>query len=145
MANTNALKKLVEPCGRRWCSLEYGIDFEDYEKEIGLLTGGRHKFDIVSKDGSVVAGIKTSAMRNNGKVSPMVIKSTYTELYFLSLVKASIKLMILTDENYYEHFRRISEGKIADGIEIIICPLSGEIRESVAVVHDNCRREIGKK
>lgn len=145
MANTNALKTLAEPYVRRWCSSKYGIEFEDFEKEIRLVTGGVHRFDAVSRDGSVVAGIKTSTLRDNGQVSAGVIKSTFTELYFLSLIKANTKLMILTDKGYYEYFRRISEGKIAQGVEIIHCPLSKEIKEQIYVVHDNCRREIGKK
>lgn len=145
MADTNVLKTLAEPHVRQWCSSKYGIEFEDHEKEVSLVTGGVHRFDVVSKDGAVVAGIKTSALRDDGKVSPGVIKSTFTELYFLSLIKARVKLMILTDKGYWEHFRRISMGKVSEGIEIVHCPLSKEIKEKVAVVHDNCRKEIGKK
>lgn len=144
MANTNILKD-VEQHVRRWCFKKYDIKFHDHEKEIRLLSGGVHRFDVMAKDGSIVAGIKTSALRDNGTVGAGVIKSTYTELYFLSLVNAAKKLMILTDEGYCKHFRRISKGKVADGIEIIHCPLPRMLRGSVATVHKNCRKEIGKK
>ena len=144
MANTNALKQ-IESYVRHWCLSEYGIEFEDYEKEVRLITGGVHKFDIVSKDGSIVAGVKTSALRDNKKVSAGVIKSTFTELYFLSIIKATTRLMILTDKGYCDYFRKISNGKVADGIEIIHCPLPQEIAKDIATVHRNCRREIGKK
>mgnify|MGYP001568076318 CR=1 FL=1 len=145
MANTNVLKTLAEPHVRQWCSGKYGIEFENHEKEVMLVTGGVHRFDVVSKDGSVVAGIKTSALRDDGTVSPGVIKSTFTELYFLSLINTTTKLMILTDKGYCEHFRRISMGKVAEGIEIIHCQLSKEIEENIATVHKNCRKEIGKR
>jgi hypothetical protein len=145
MANTNVLKIIAEPYVRSWCSSRYGIEFEDCEKELRLITGGIHRFDVVAKDGSVVAGVKTSALRDDGGVSGGVIKSTFAELYFLSIVKAAVKLMILTDKDYCEHFRRISKGKVAEGIEIIHCPLPKEIEENIAAVHQNCRKEIGKR
>ncbi len=109
------------------------------------MTGGIHRFDVVAKDGSVIAGIKTSALRENGRVSAGVIKSTFTELYFLSLIRATKRLMILTDKGYCAYFRKISNGKVADGIEIIYCPLSKEAKENISAVHNNCRKEIGKK
>ncbi len=144
MANTNVLKE-IERYVREWCSRKYGIDLEDHEKSLRLTTGGVHRFDVVSKDGTIIAGIKTSAMRENERVSVGVIKSTFAELYFLSLVKASKKLMILTDKSYCEHFRRISNGKVADGIEIVNCTLPKDIEANVVAVHKNCRKEIGKK
>ena len=144
MANTNALKE-IEQYVREWCSRKYGIKFEDHEKEIKLTTGGKHRFDVVSKDGNVVAGIKTSALRENGRVGTGVIKSTFTELYFLSLVKANTRLMILTDKEYCEHFQRISNGKVATGIEIIHYSLPIEVQEKIVAIHKTCRKEIGKK
>ncbi len=142
MANTNLLKTLAEPYVRRWLSSKYDIDFYDYEKELRLITGGVHRFDIVSKDGSIIAGIKTSALRDNGRVGTGVIKSTFTELYFLSLTKAKTKLMILTDKGYYEYFRKVSKGKVDRGIEIIFCYLPKSIKDKIKEVHKTCSEEI---
>ncbi len=144
MADTNALKE-IEQYVRDWCSNKYGIGFEDCEKEVRLVTGGIHRFDVVAKDGSVVAGVKTSALRDDGKVGGGVIKSTFAELYFLSLIKAPMKLMILTDREYYDHFRKVSRDKVAEGIEIIHCPLPKEVEKNISAIHRNCRKEIGKK
>lgn len=113
-----------------------------------LVTGGVHRFDAVSKDRTIIAGIKSSVLR--GYVSRMpvgvgVIKSTFTELYFLSLVKAKKRFLILTDEKFYKHFLRASEGKVAENIEILNCNLSEEILAKIADVHKNCSSEIGKK
>jgi len=144
MANTNALKE-IEQYVRNWCSNKYGTRFEDYEKEVRLVTGGIHRFDVVAKDGSIIAGIKTSALRENGRVGAGVIKSTFTELYFLSLVKADKRLMVLTDKEYCAYFQKISNGKVADGIEIIYCSLPKEVEGNISIVHNNCRKEIGKR
>ncbi len=145
MANTNTLKSIAEPYVRSWCSTKYGVGFEDCEKELRLITGGVHRFDVVSKDRSIVAGVKTSTLRDNGKVSSGVIKSTYTELYFLSLLRCDMKLMILTDKGYCGHFTRVSKGRIAKGIKIIHCPLPKDIEKIIVDVHKICRGEIGKR
>lgn len=39
MANTNVLKN-VEQYVRRWCLNKYGIEFENQEKRLCLITGG---------------------------------------------------------------------------------------------------------
>lgn len=148
MADTNLLKTLVEPHVRRWLSQMHGIEFEDHEKELKLLTGGRHRFDAVSKDGSIVAGIKTSALRNYASRLPIgagVIKSTFAEIYFLTLVDAKKKLMVLTDKRFYEYFLRISSGKVARQVELIHCELPKEIMDRVSDIHGTCSKEIGKK
>lgn len=148
MANTSLLKTLIEPYVRSWLSRTFSIEFELAEIPIRLSTGGLHRFDAVSKDRTIIAGIKSSGLRNYKSKLPIgvgVIKSTFTELYFLSLVKADKKLLILTDEKYYKHFLRVSDGKVAKGIEIIYCSLTNEILAKTASVHKSCSNEIGKK
>lgn len=148
MANTNLLKTLVEPYVREWVSREYKISISSKETEIKLVSGGMHRFDVVSDDGTLVGGVKTSPLRPSSSgptVSPGTIKSTYTELYFLSLANAKKKLMILTDRDYYKKFVRDSRGKVAGGIEIVYCPLNDQIRHKITAIHEECRREIGKR
>ncbi|MDO8747734.1 MAG: hypothetical protein Q7J72_01280 [Candidatus Omnitrophota bacterium] len=145
MANTTGLKNPVEQYVRDWCSRSFGVAVEDSEKEIRLVTGGVHRFDVVAKDRSLVAGIKTSSLRDNGRVGTGTIKSTYTEIYFLSIVKADKKLMILTDKRYCDYFQGKSKGKIVQDVEIIYCPLPKRLAEEVAAVHKECRKEIGKR
>jgi hypothetical protein len=88
MARTNELKDLVEPYVRTWLSKNYGIAFEPFELALTLVTGGTHKFDVVSQARAIIAGIKTHAVRPTGKVGVGPIKSAFTKLYFLSLVEA---------------------------------------------------------
>ncbi len=146
MANTILLKNVVEPYVRDWLSKEYSIELENQEIELPLITGGFHRFDIVSKDRTIVAGIKTSPLRNMTLgVSSGVIKSNFAELYFLSLSAAKRKFMILTNKGFYDFFIKKSSGRVARGIEIIYCPLPEEIQDQVNIVHEVCRKEIGKK
>src|SRR5947209_5843397 len=118
MARTNDLKTLVEPYVRTWLTKRYGIPLEPMELPLTLVTGGIHKFDVVSEDRTIVGGIKTSAVRSTGKVGVGTIKSAFTELYFLSLVDAEKKLLVLTDPGFFRIFTAAAAGKLLPNTEI---------------------------
>jgi hypothetical protein len=145
MANTNDLKRPVESYVRGWLEEQFGVHFEDSEIPLRLTSGGLHRFDAVSKDRSVVAGVKTSQMRPGGDVGVGTVKSAYAELYFLSLVKAKRRLLVLTDEGFCRYFSRKSEGKVARGIEIQHCPLPASLAKRVREVWTSASEEIGKR
>ena len=102
MANTNLLKA-VEPLVRRWAASEYQRPIEPDEAALELISGGRHKFDVVAVDRTLVGGVKASRARVDGQAGTGVIKSLFTELYFLSLVEADIKLLVLQDPALYQY------------------------------------------
>lgn len=145
MANTNDLKILVEPYIRNALSEEFETDFENSELSLALTSGGDHKFDAIAKDRSVIAGVKTSRMLPSGSVGAGPIKSAYTELYFLSLIAADTRLLVLTDRGFFEHFRQLSEGRVAAGIEIRYMKLPDEIEKRVAEILEESSKEIGKR
>jgi hypothetical protein len=145
MANTTVLKKVVEPHVRRWLEEHYGKSFEEGEVTLPLISNGRHRFDGVSKDRTIVAAIKANATRENGKVGVGVIKSVLAELYFLSLVKANKKALVLTNERFFLLMRERLEGLILPNTEMLFCPLSGEARCAIAEINRACRQEIGKR
>ncbi|MDP3792945.1 MAG: hypothetical protein Q8Q89_04450 [bacterium] len=145
MANTNDLKTLVEPYVRGWLTNRYYQPFEEMELPLKLITGGKHRFDIISKSQTIVGGIKTTPLRESGRVGTGAIKSLFTELYFLSLVKAERKLLILTDKGFYELFKRRALGKVLPDTEIIYCELPKSLSYEVAEVHKTASKEIGKR
>ena len=144
MANTNLLKS-VEPLVRRWAAVEYRRPIEDGELALELVSGGRHKFDVVSVDRTLVGGVKANRARVDGKAGTGVIKSLFTELYFLSLVEAEIKLLVLSDPALYRYFLRQARGRIAPGIEVIEFALPEEMKALLAPVHESSSGEIGKR
>lgn len=102
-----------------------------------------HKFDAVSEDNSVVASIKShSWLTSGGNLPSGKIGQIYESLYFLSLVDAKTKLLILTDREAYEGFLRVSEGKVAEGIEMKLCPLSQELQLLANKVHQKASQEM---
>ena len=93
----------------------------------------------------MIAGVKTSQMRPGGDVGVGTVKSAYAELYFLTLVKAKHKLLVLSDEGFCRYFTRLSKGRVARGLEIRHCPLPPSLVKRVGEVWESASKEIGKR
>lgn len=129
MAKTTELKTKVEPFIRKELEKLYpGHTFTEKSLPLHKKRDGTyafHKFDAVSEDNTIVASIKSHSWLTSGGKSPSgKIGQIYKSLYFLSLINARAKLLILTDRKAYEGFLTESDGKLAEGIEIRLCPLS---------------------
>ncbi|OBW61577.1 hypothetical protein [Dehalococcoides mccartyi] len=131
MADTTFLKNNVENHVRKWLSMQFpGHSFSKIY--LNLKSGGKHEFDAVSEDSSIVAGIKTNSYKTKGGNNPSgKISNLYQELYFLSLIESKNKLLIFTDAGLFRQFEKESNGKLADGIELILCLLPSEIQSEV--------------
>ena len=147
MAETIEIKTKIEPFIRKELEKSYpGHTFS--EKALPLRrkrdgTYGVHKFDAVSEDNTIVASIKShSWLTSGGNLPSGKIGQIFQSLYFLSLVNAGTKLLILTDREAYKGFLVVSEGKVADGIEIKFCPLPPELQLRVKKVHQKASQEM---
>lgn len=145
MANTKILSKLIEPYIRERLRQKIGCDFYSKDIKLSLITGGEHRFDIVSLDKNIVGDIKSNHVRANGKVGTGVKKSIYFDIYMLSLIKAKRKIMVLTNKDFYNFFKRVSTGKVLDDIEIVLIELSDDLKINTQEAHDCVRNEIGKR
>jgi len=144
MSNTNDLKE-IEPYVRKWLKKEYGKEFFSYEFTLPLRTGGKHKFDAVSADKSIVAGIKSNRPGKGGKVRVGVTDSSLVELYYLSLINAKRKFLIFTDKTFYKVLKKRFNGKILPDTELLYCKLSKRIASIAARATKKARREIVKR
>ena len=109
-------------------------------------TYATHKFDAVSEDNTIVASIKSHSWLTSGGKSPGgKIGQIYQSLYFLSLVDAKTKLLILTDREAYEGFLAVSNGKVAEGVEIKLCPLPPELQLLVTKVQQKASQEMSRE
>ena len=146
MAKTTELRK-VEVFVRKELEKSYpGHTF--LEKALPLRkkrdgTYAVHRFDAVSEDNTIVASIKSHSWLTSGGKSPGgKIGQIYQSLYFLSLVDAKTKLLILTDREAYEGFLVVSNGKVAEGVEIKLCPLPPELQLLVTKVQQKASQEM---
>ncbi len=52
-------------------------------------------------------------------------------MYFLTLVSASIRLLVLTNPEFYGMFTRVTAGQTAEGLRVKLLPLLPEMQNSV--------------
>ena len=148
MADTSYIKKEVEPWVRNWLTRQFPEHrFDRRHLVLTCITQekpGSHEFDAVSEDGTVVAAIKGHSWKTSGGNLPAAkYASMYQELYFLTLVKADRRFLILTNEEMYSDFQNRSKGKIADGIELMFCQLTDEsMRRRMQSIGDEASREM---
>jgi len=105
-----------------------------------------HEFDAVSEDRPVVCGIKTSSWKTSGgKRGAGKIAVAYMGIYFLSHVAAQEKYLVLTDSEFYAGLQKEVEGKLAVGVGLLRCELSGGLADKVGAVRRKSREEQGRK
>ena len=141
MANTSILRYEVEPYVRARLEAEFGQPFA--ARFLPLLPGGMHEFDAVAADGSVVASVKSaSGLTAGGRVPDGKIKNCVAELYYLSLVEAPCRRLILTTPAFFKIFTRKVTGAVAVGIEVVCLPLSADLQEKVNEVVRQASSEV---
>ncbi|MGH9782611.1 MAG: hypothetical protein ACRD88_00355 [Terriglobia bacterium] len=141
MADTTFLKGDVERYVRDQLGVEFGIPFRP--RVLRLETGGTHEFDAVSEGGRVVAAIKAASGLTSGRKNPSgKIKTAIAELYFLSLVEAPVRLLVLTNPEFHTIFSREIQGRLAKGLAIKLLPLPVEMEKRVREVQDMASKEV---
>jgi hypothetical protein len=130
MANTSYLRYSVEPWVRERLAERYGQPFDP--KVVRLAPGGSHEFDAVSGDGRIVASIKANSGLTSGGNHPTgKVATCLNEVYYLTLVEARERLLVLTNPAFYEIFVKTLAGKIAAGVQIVLVPLPAEMQRQV--------------
>lgn len=133
MANTTYLRREVESHVRAELAAKHGQPFSSQFLE--LRTGGRHEFDAVSDDEQIVAGIKAaSGLTAGGRIPSGKINSSLAELYYLSLVEAPVRMLVLTNPEFHAIFVKKTSGAIAWGIAVICMPLPEAMQAEVDAV-----------
>lgn len=141
MANTRLLTQEVEHFVREALAQRHGQPFS--KRELSLPTGGEHEFDAVSADGMIVASIKSSGGRTaSGRHPAGKVNSAVAELYFLSLISAPTRLLILTTPEFYDIFTRTLAGKIVSDIEVILVELPSSLQQRVNDVQQRASLEV---
>jgi len=110
-----------------------------------LSPGGAHEFDAVSSDGSIIGSIKAnSGLTSGGKHPTGKVATCLNEVYYLTLVSAPRRLLVLTNPGFYEIFSRTTAGHIAHGIEVLLVPLPPEMQAEVDRVTKRASDEMSR-
>jgi hypothetical protein len=132
---------------RSWLKDRYGVEFGKNALPLRDCRG-KHEFDAVSSNGKIVAEIKTASGRTSGGKHPSGKRaSAFEQLYFLSLVEADNKLLIITDAEFLEIMKARTAGIVPANIKLVQCPLPPNLAEIVHSITNEASKEIdrGKK
>jgi len=146
VADTSYLKSIVEDHVRAWLAAKFGQPFGLQFLELTGVQGNarRHEFDAVSQDHTIVCGIRTASWKTRSKKRGSgKVQGAYTELYFLNLVPAQHKYLILTDPEFFECFQRETVGRLAMGVGLLHCPLPAELCAEIDAIRKTSRAELG--
>ena len=141
MADTTFIKTTVEPYVRDILRREFGAPFDS--EAVTLSTGGTHEFNAVSQDGSTIATIKTASGRTSSGALPSgKFKNAEADLYYLTLVSAPTRLLVLTDPEFYELLSARLDGRLAPGISLRLIELPNDIRSELRTVQRAASKEV---
>jgi hypothetical protein len=144
MADTNIIRTQVEPFVRDWLQQKFGVSFK--RQRIALKgCEGDHQFDAVSEDLGIVACIRSASGNTSGENRPSgKLAGTFKDLYFLLLVDAATKLLVLTDSEFYDYFARGQKKHIPSTVQVLHCVLPAELEQSVRSMRKNATEEIDR-
>ena len=141
MANTMVMRRKVEDYVRLRLCAEFGQPFE--ARFLTLTTGGRHEFDAVSADGSVVASIKASSgLTAGGRMPAGKVKDSLAELYYLSLLDAPVRMLVLTTPTFHKLFSKVVSGALPNTLHLRLVPLPEALQREVDVAVEIASREV---
>lgn len=141
MANTRYLTVEVENYVRDELAKRFGVSFS--KRFLTLTTGGKHEFDAVSDDRRVVASIKaTSAKTAGGNLPQGKFNNALSEIYYLSLVEAPQRMLVLTFPPFRELLVKKIDGALVDGVTIECVPLPADMQSEVDHVLSKASKEV---
>lgn len=143
VANTSYLRYTVEPWVRDRLAERFGQRFAPLV--LPLAPGGTHEFDAVSEDGRIVASIKANSGLTSGGNHPTgKVATCLNEVYFLTLVDADVRLLVLTNPDFHTIFTKVTAGQIAPGIGVELLPLPSDMQRTVDGVTALASREMSR-
>jgi hypothetical protein len=143
VANTSYLRYTVEPWVRDRLSEQYSQRFAP--RVLRLAPGGAHEFDAVSDDSRIVASIKAnSGLTSGGNYPTGKVATCLNEVYFLTLVDADVRMLVLTNPAFHAIFTQATAGQIAPGIRVELLPLPPDMQRTVDGVTELASREMSR-
>jgi len=143
MANTAILRYKVEPVIRAELEKEFTQSFTS--QVLRLQGGATREFDAVSADRTVVVSIKTSSgLTSGGNIPNGKINGCIADLYYLSLLDAAVRRLVLTNPEFYKILVRRIAGALPEGVEVKLVPLPSDLQAEVDRVIREASEEIDR-
>ena len=145
MADTSAQRRAAQWVIEEWLPKKFDAEFRI--EPVALSSGGQYKFDAVSKDGTIVVAISTSAATtSSGKTAIGKMNKIRSDMFFLLLTKARRRVLILTEEDMYNRcLAEKDRGRVPEQIEFLHVNLPVHIKKSVLESRERASEEVRPK
>lgn len=144
MANTSQFN-IIKDYVIAEMSKKLKVELKTKKIQIGISSNGtvrEKKFDGVSKNCDIVIVVSNnSGYTSGGKKPTGKIRSVFASCYFLSLTKAKKKILILTDKEFYEIFKKESDGLLKE-IELQYFSLPDDMEEIKSAITRKASEEM---
>ena len=140
MANTAAMQQAIE-----WVrgDLQRRHNTTFTKSPVRLRTGGFHTFNAVASDLSVVAMVTNhSGVTSGGKKPVGKVKSAIADLYWLSIVDAPQRFLVVTNRDFLTILETELEGALVDGLALGHVDLPTDLANAVAGVSAAASEEM---
>lgn len=128
-----------------WMPQKFGQNFT--RRSVILTPGGKYSFDAVSDDKKVVAAISTSGARtSSGKNAVGKMLKIRSDVYFLLLVDAESRIVILTEPDMYELCQKEKQnGRVPQEVEFMLCKIPDDLAEKLKESRRRAASEVSPK
>jgi len=141
VADTRVQHEVEDWVRSEWMPKEYGQSFE--RERLVLESGGEHGFAAVSTDRTIAATICTGGAKTaGGNFASGKVMKLRSDMLFLTMVGASRRLIVLTEDDTYELCLREREaGRVPAGIEFAHVTIPPALQKRLVVARGISSRE----
>ena len=114
------------------------------KRNLTLTSGGVYEFDAVSEDSNIVGSVYTgNLLTSGGNQGAGEKQKVLSDIYFLLLVDARRKLILLTDHKMTEYWTNQQiAGRVPDEIEIVLVGLPSDLRSILDAAIEMASQEV---
>jgi hypothetical protein len=76
-------------------------------------------------------------------VAPAKCTEHTRRLYFLSLIQAKQRYLVLTDPEFFRCFSKETVGPVVNGVILLHCPLPDDLSREINSIRTKSRSELG--
>ena len=142
MATTRVQKECELWIANHWLPNNHGQAFS--EQRIQMQDRGSFDFDVVSQDGAIIGNISTATARTyRGQIASGKKSKLRADCLMLSLVKAQLKLMLLTEECMYDFaIHEQKNGRLPLDVQLVHVSLPHELSIRLATARNTASEEV---
>ena len=132
MADTSVQRRVADWIVSKWAEPQFGAPC--YKRKLALTCGGVYEFGLVCEDKGVVGTISTSKLAlPNGKMGVGKVTKVRSDIYFLLLVEAKRRVVILTDTDMYHWWKTEQDERkrVPESIQFVTLNLPSELRDEL--------------